>query len=153
MADDATVQDTTWPLTKFRFEVDFGNGLNSIPFQEVSGLETEAQVIEYRKGNSAAFSTVKMPGMKKYGNVTLRKGIFINDNTVWAWISGIQMSTMRRNTIVIKLLDEIGGVAMAWQLQNAWPTKVSGTDLKSDANEVAIETIELVHDGLTISNS
>ena len=57
-----------------------------------------------------------------------------------------------RLPITISLLDEAGGTTMVWTLTNAWPTKITGTDLKSDGNEVAIETIEIVHEGITIDN-
>ena len=63
------------------------------------------------------------------------------------------MNTIKRVTVVIRLLDEKGNPTMVWTLQNAWPTKVSGTDLKSDGNEVAVETLEIAHEGLTVANS
>ena len=63
------------------------------------------------------------------------------------------MNTIKRETVVIKLLDESGSPTMTWTLTNAWPTKITGTDLKSEANEVAVETLELAHEGLTIANS
>lgn len=122
-----------------------------IPFQEVSGLDTETQVIEYRKSSSPAYSTIKMPGIKKFGNVTLKRGVFVKDNAFWAWYSQITMNTIARTTVVIQLLDEKGAPTMTWTLANAWPTKVSSPTLKSDGNEVAIQTIELAHEGLTIA--
>jgi phage tail-like protein len=122
-------------------------------FQEVSGLDVEAQIIEYRHGNSPDFSTIKMPGIKKYGNVTLKKGIFKSDNKFWDWFNKIKMNTIERQSVVISLLDEAGSPTMVWTLKNAWPTKITGTDLKSDGNEVAVETVEIAHEGLTIANS
>lgn len=62
------------------------------------------------------------------------------------------MNTIQRRTILIKLLDETGKVTMQWQLNNAWPTKITSTDLKSDGNEVAVDTIEIAHEMLTITN-
>ncbi|NPE65219.1 phage tail protein, partial [Dickeya dadantii] len=120
-------------------------------FQEITGLDIEAQIIEYRAGNSPVFSTIKMPGIIKSGNVTLKKGIFVKDNNFYDWFSKIKMNTIARTAVTINLLDESGSPAMTWKLKNAWPTKVSGTDLKSDGNEVAIETIELAHEGLEVS--
>jgi phage tail-like protein len=153
MPDHEKTQGSTWPLPKFRFEVDLGMGLRSIQFQEVSGLDTESQVIEYRKNNSPLFSTQKMPGIAKYGNVTMKKGVFVNDNAFWDWHKQISMNTIQKRTIVIKLLDESGNATMQWQLSNAWPTKITSTDLKADGNEVAVDTIEISHESLTISNS
>lgn len=144
-------QDNVWPLPKFYFQVKLGD--KEVPFQEVSGLDIEAQVIEYRHGNSKEFSTIKMPGIKKTGNVTLKKGVFVKDNSFWDWFNKIKMNTIERQTVVISLLDEAGKPTMVWTLNNAWPTKITGTDMKSDGNEVAVETIELAHDGLSIANS
>jgi len=151
-ANDGNTEGTTWPLPKFRFEVDLGSELNSITFQEVSGLDVENQVIEYRKNNSPLFSTVKMPGLVKHGNITLKKGGFVNDNTFWNWHAQIKANTIEKRTVTIKLLDEDGKVTMQWQLNNAWPTKITSTDLNSNGNEVAVETIEIAHEQLTVKN-
>ncbi|HWZ22413.1 MAG TPA: phage tail protein [Cytophagaceae bacterium] len=154
MADDGSAQSqSVWPLPKFYFTVTLGSQDSSVSFQEVSGLETETQIIEYRHGDSKQFSTIKMPGIAKVGNVTLKKGIFVKDNNFFTWYANIKMNIIKRETVVIKLLDEAGNPTMTWTLANAWPTKVTGTDLKSDSNEVAVETIELAHEGLTIANS
>ena len=147
MAGEA--QDSNWPLPKFYFTVET-DSLSEATFQEVSGLDTEAQPIEYRHGNSPIFSTIKMPGLVKVSNITLKKGIFVNDNKFYDWYAKIKMNTILRETVVISLLDETGAPKMVWTLSNAWPTKVTGTDLKSDGNEVAVETLELAHEGLTI---
>lgn len=151
MADDGSAQSTNvWPMPKFHFEVKWDSEVMS--FQEVSGLDTEAQPIEYRHGDSPEFSTIKMPGIKKTGNVTMKKGVFKSDNKFWDWYSQIKMNTIKRIPVTISLLDEGGAPTMVWVLANAWPTKITGTDLKSDGNEVAIETIEIAHEGITISN-
>ncbi|MFT3795831.1 phage tail protein [Flavobacterium sp.] len=153
MADDGSAQGATWPLPKFRFEVDLGTELKSVAFQEISGLDAEMQIIEYRKSNSPLFSTEKMPGITKYGNVTMKRGVFKSDNTFWDWQAQISMNTIKRRVIVIRLLDEKGKVTMQWTLNNAWPTKITGTDLKSDGNEVAVDTIEIAHEQLTVTNA
>jgi len=152
MADGVSAKGATWPLPKFKFEVDLGTDLKGVGFQEVSGMDVENQVIEYRKSNSPLFSTEKMPGLVKYGNVTMKRGIFVNDNVFWDWHAEIKMNLIKRCTVLIKLLDEAGNVTMQWQLDNAWPTKISSTDLKSEGNEVAIDTLEIAHEKLTITN-
>ena len=149
---DGNMQDSPWPMPKFRFEVDLGTELKGIAFQEVSGMDVENQIIEYRASNSALFSTEKMPGIKKYGNVTMKRGVFVNDNTFWNWYTQIAMNIVKRTTVVIKLLDESGSLTMQWTLINAWPTKITGPNLKSDGNEVAIDTLEIAHEQLIISN-
>ncbi|MFD2914452.1 phage tail protein [Psychroserpens luteus] len=152
MSDDGSAQGAIWPLPKFRFEVDLGTELQGVSFQEVSGMDVENQIIEYRQSNSSLFSTEKMPGIVKYGNVTMKRGVFVNDNTFWDWHAEISMNTIKRRTVLIKLLDEQGKVTMQWQLNNAWPTKITSTDLKSDSNEVAVDTIEIAHEQLIITN-
>ncbi len=152
MADDGSAQSTTvWPIPKFHFQVKWDSEVMS--FQEVSGLDIEAQLIEYRHGDSPEFSTIKMPGIKKSGNVTMKKGVFKSDNKFWDWFSQIKMNTIKRLPVTISLLDETGSPTMVWTLANAWPIKITGTDLKSDGNDVAIESIEIAHEGLTIENS
>lgn len=71
MADDGSQQSSVWPLPKFYFQMKWDSEV--ILFQEVSGLDVEAQVIEYRSGDNPAFSTIKMPGIKKYANVTMNE--------------------------------------------------------------------------------
>jgi len=150
--DNGSVDGATWPMPKFRFEADFGAGLAGVAFQEVSGMDVDNQVTEYRQSNSPRFSTQKTPGIAKYGNITLKRGIFVNDNTFWNWHQQIKMNTITRRTVVIKLLDKNGKVTVQWNLFNAWPTKITSTDLKSDGNEVAIDTIEIAYERLTTSN-
>ncbi len=98
MADDGSVQSTSvWPLPKFYFSVKWGD--QAMSFQEVSGLDTEAQIIEYRHGDNPVFSTIKMPGIVKTGNVTMKKGVFLNDNKFWVWYNQIKMNTIKRLAI------------------------------------------------------
>lgn len=152
MADDGSAQSKdVWPLPKFHFQVKWDTTV--MRFQEVSGLDTETQSIEYRHGDNPVFSTMKMPGIKKFGNITMKKGIFKSDNKFWDWYNQIKMNTIKRVPVTISLLDEAGGATMTWTLANAWPTKITGTDLKADGNEVAIESIEIAHEGLTIANA
>jgi hypothetical protein len=80
-AAEAGAQGNPWPLSKFPFSVALADGGTEVAFQEVTGLDVEAAPIEYKTGNSQAFATIKMPGNVKYGNVTLKKGVFIKDNT------------------------------------------------------------------------
>ncbi|WP_218143917.1 phage tail protein [Nitrosomonas marina] len=137
-------------MPKFYFQVKWDSQVMS--FQEVSGLDIQSEEIKYRHGDSPEFSVIKMPGMKKVGNITMKKGVFKGDNKFWDWFTQIKMNTIKRLPVTISLLDEGGNATMVWTLTNAWPTKITGTDLKSEGNEVAIETIEIVHEGLTIAN-
>jgi phage tail-like protein len=150
MADDKAEQQI-WPPPKFYFSVRFGDDDKEAKFQEVSGLDSEAKPIEFRHGNSPIFAPIKMPGLGKVGNVTLRKGIFVGDAKFWAWYNEIKMNASKRRTVVINLLDETGTPKMAWTLNNAFPTKITGTDLKADGNDVAIESLELAYETIEVS--
>ena len=150
MADDGSAQSAAiWPLVKFSFQVKWDDA--EIIFQEVTGLSAETQVIEYRGGSSKTYSTVKMPGIKKYGNVTLKKGIFKGDKGLWDKFGLAKMNVYKRATILVSLLDEENAVAMSWTLLNAFACKITVTDMKSDSNEVAVETLELAHEGLALA--
>ncbi|MFT5253803.1 MAG: phage tail-like protein [Flavobacteriales bacterium] len=150
--EEGSAEDTTWPIPKFRFEVDLGIEIKGVEFQEVTGMEAENQIIENSKSNSPLFSTENMPGITKYGNITMKRGIFINDNTFWNWYNEINMNTIKRQTIIIKLLEEAGGVIMQWTLNNAWLTKITSTNLKNDGNEIVINSIEIAHQGIELTN-
>ncbi|WP_185205220.1 phage tail protein [Chryseobacterium sp. C3] len=141
----------TYPLVKFSFEVDWGG--TNIGFQEVSGLSIERDIIEYRQGASPDFSKIKMPGMAKFGNITLKRGTFKGDNDYFEWLQTVQMNTVERRSITISLLDENGAPAITWKVKNAFPLKLQSTDLKAEGNEVAIETLEIAHEGLTIEHN
>jgi phage tail-like protein len=152
MANEIPKQSVdVWPLPKFYFQVKWDT--NVMLFQEVSGLDIESTSIEYRHGDSPAFSVIKMPGIKKYGNITLKKGVLKSDNKFWDWFNQIKMNTVKRVPVTISLLDEAGNPTMVWTLLNAWPTKITGIDLKADGNEGAVESIEIAHEGLTIANT
>lgn len=145
-----------YPLPKFHFLVEWGSDFR-IGFTEVSGLDFETEVIEYREGNSKKYNKSKQPGLTKYSNITLKRGSFEGDFdffTEWQktyfFQEGNDTGSLYRRAVTIKLLNEKHEPIITWILENAWPSKVQSTDLKADANEVAIETMELVHEGLTI---
>ena len=96
------------------------------------------------------YSKVKMPGMQKYGSLTLKRGMFQSDNEFYDWWNTVKQTKIERRDITISLLNEEHEPVMTWKVKNAWPTKVQSTDLKADGNDVAIETLELAHEGLTM---
>ena len=150
-----------YPLPKFHFQVEWEdrNTIFRIGFTEVSGLDFETEVIEYREGSSTLYSKSKQPGLTKFSNITLKRGTFQGDYDfykLWRETYFFQESNKTgsryRRTVTIKLLNESHEPVITWKILNAWPSKVQSTDLKADANEVAIETMELVHEGLEIMN-
>ncbi len=139
-----------YPLPKFHFQVEWENAKeNDFSFTEVSGMDVETEMIEYRHGNSREYSKVKMPGMQKFSNITLKRGTFKGLGTYYEWYDTIALNTVDRRSVTIKLLNEEHQPVVVWRLKNAWPVKVQATDLKADGNEVAIETMEIAHEGLT----
>lgn len=139
-----------YPLPAFHFAVDWGG--ERVGFSEVSGLTQENQAIEYRDGSFPEYSAMKMPGLQKYSNVTLKRGILKSDNEFFAWLNTIKLNTIERRDLVIKLLNEEHEPVMVWKIHNAFPVKIEGPALKASGNEVAIESIEIAHEGLEIQN-
>ncbi|MGJ8667147.1 MAG: phage tail protein [Patiriisocius sp.] len=130
----AEQNDGAWPIPKFYFKVTFGSQDGAVVFNEVSGLDIEADVIEYRKSNSQMFATSKMPGLKKHGNVTLKKGVFVNDVNFKKWFESIDSDAVDYETVVIQLVDEFERPTMTWELNNALPIKMSGTGFNGNPN-------------------
>lgn len=141
---------TDYPIPKFHFQAEWG-GVR-IGFTEVSGLDAETEVIEYRDGASLEYSKRKIPGMQKFPNVTMKRGVFASDNDYFKWWNTVALNTVERRSVTISLLNEKHEPVMVWKVKNAWPAKIASTDLKADGNEIAIESIELAHDGLVIQN-
>lgn len=139
-----------YPLPKFHFRVEWGG--SRIGFTEVTGLNLETEVIEYRDGSSPEYNKIKMPGLRKFGNITLKRGTFANDNEYYAWFNTVNLNQIERRDITISLLNENHEPVVVWKVKNAFPIKIQSPDLKSDANEAAIESIEIAHEGLTIQN-
>ena len=139
-----------YPVSKFHYQVEWGG--SKIGFTEVTGLEVSTEVIEYRDGASREYHKIKMPGMQKFGNITMKRGTFIGDNEFYNWWNTVALNTIDRRNLIISLLNEKHEPVVVWKVKNAWPVKVQSTDLKADGNEVAIETIEVAHEGLTIQN-
>ena len=139
-----------YPLPKFHFLVDWAGA--RIGFTEVTGLTLETEVIEYREGNSPEYNKIKMPGLRKFGNITLKRGTFAGDNDYYKWFDTVKLNTIERRNITITLLNEEHQPVVTWKVKSAWPVKVQSPDLKSDANEAAIESIEIAHEGFSIDN-
>jgi phage tail-like protein len=144
--------DTIYPLPKFHFKVEV-DGLKA-NFTEVTGLTVETEAIEYRHGASPEYNKTKQPGLKKYGNITLKRGTFESDNDYFKWWDKTQAFEAKgekfRADVTITLLGEKDEPRVVWNVKQAWPTKVQSADLKADANEIAIESIELAHEGISI---
>ena len=94
-----------------------------------------------------------MPGLRKYNNITLKRGVIKADSYFFKWLSTVKLNTIERRDITISLLNESHDPVMVWKVLNAFPVKVEGPQLKAAGNEVAIESIEVAHEGLEVDNN
>ena len=137
-------RDDPYKGFNFRVEID---GVAIAAFSEVSGLESETEVIEYRTG--AESNTVrKLPGLTKHANIVLRRGL-TQDDELWNWRKTVVDGNVERRNGAIVLLDDDRADVLRWNFSQGWISKWTGPDLNAKANEVAIETIEIAHEGLT----
>ncbi len=150
--DDASAQsEALWPLPKFFFEVKWDKAI--IHFQEASGLHPEVQPPESRHGDETTFSWLRMPSAQKFGNVTMKRGVFTSDDQGRAWFNDMTMNAVKPVPVTISLIDEHGSAITVWTLANAWAAKITCADLKPEDHEVALDTLEIAHQGLTIAFS
>jgi len=134
------------PYGSFNFQLEI-DGITRAGFAECTGLNAEANVIEYREGNES-LTTRKLHGLIKYGNVTLKWGVS-QDPELFNWFKTVMDGDIdRKQTMSIVLLDEQRNESVRWNIRNAWPSKYVVPDLKANANEIAFETIELCHEGV-----
>ena len=136
------------PYLNFNFTVDIGVG-DELGFSEVEGLSGEIEVIEYREGADKVNTARKLPGLAKYPNVMLKRGI-TGRTDLFEWWKSVRDGQVQRRNVTITLLDEQRQPVLRWLLRNAWPVKLEGPALNATGNEVAIETLELAHEGLEI---
>lgn len=137
-----------YPVSAFHYQIE--SGMTRIGFTEVTGLNIELQTIDYREGSSLDYQVSKMPGIPQYSNITLKRGVFRSDNEFFQWLNTVKMNNIERRDITISLLNEEHEPVMVWKVREAWPCKVEGPSLNSTGNEVAVESIELCHEGLII---
>ena len=117
-------------------------------FTEASGLETEVSPVEYRNG-SEDITVRKIPGLKKFTNITLKRGI-TGDIDFWNWILNAMNGQVQRADGAVLLLDENRQETMRWNFTRGWPCKWTGPGLNAANNEIAMETLEICHEGLAI---
>lgn len=151
MANENNVEQgaQAWPVPQFHFSVEVSN-VGQMSCKEVSGLDVEMDVIEYRSGDMQGGTKGKIPGLRKCGDVTLKKVMFKNDQKLWDWIHQIKRNTVQYLSVIIDLLDESGSPVQRWKLTNAYPQKYTVEGLNADSSNVLMETIVLSHEGVTV---
>jgi len=137
-----------YPMPAYHFTVEWGG--TNISFAQVSGLDILVETTEYREGASPETQSVKMPGRSKFSNIVLKRGIKKGDTDFFKWINTHQLHTIERRDIVINLLDEQHQPVITWRVKNAFPVRYSGPLLSAQSSEIAMEELELAHEGLTL---
>lgn len=137
-----------YPVSVFHFQVEWGD--TRIGFTEVSGLDVEVQPIDYREGSAPEYQVTKMPGIPQYTNITLKRGMYRSDNGFFQWLNTVRLNQIERRDITISLLNEDHEPIVVWKVRECFPCKVQGPSLNSTGNEVAVESIELCHEGLIV---
>lgn len=143
---------TVYPMTTLHFAVSWGDEQQTTNFSEVSGLTMEAEVVEYRGGADPQFSTHKQPGLRKFSNVTLKRGIAPREagNGLFAWYDSVSVGKVDRRDVTISLLNEEHAPVMTWKVKEAWPVKLEGPGLKSTGTDIAVESVEFANEGIAI---
>jgi len=136
-------------INRYNFTADWGG--SRIGFTEISGLDIEIEAVITRDGSSPVDSGRKIPGIRKFSNIILKRGIAKNDNDFFNWINTKSIGNIERRNITIKLLNEDHEPIFIWMIKNAFPVKYSGPILISNDSEIALETLELTHEGLTVT--
>ncbi|HSI12967.1 MAG TPA: phage tail protein [Chthoniobacter sp.] len=135
------------PYKNHRFLVEI-DGIVQAGFREVTISDSTQDAIEYREGNEPA-TVRKIPGLIKHANVTLKWGI-TDSADLFKWREQVESGATKkaRRNMAIEVLDDEGKTAARWEISGAWPTKYTAPTLNATANEIAIETIEIAHEGI-----
>lgn len=140
------VGDRKDPYRGYNFLVEL-DGVERASFRECSGLDTSQDPIDYREGTDS-FTTRRLPGLVKYSNIILKWGI-TDDTELWDWRQSAMDGKVERKNGSIVLLDDTGAEALRWNFREGWPSKWTGPTFNATGNEVAIETLEIVHEGVS----
>jgi phage tail-like protein len=138
------------PLLGFTFRLDIGGSVTGF-FTECSGIGSENEIAEHKVVDDNGHElVVKIPGRLKWGDVTLKRGI-TSDMQIWDWRQLVVEGKVQdaRKNCSIHMLDREYQDVTTWNFTNAWPSKVTGPTIKSDSNEIGLEEMVLVHDGMT----
>ena len=136
------------PYRTFNFQLVIDNVPRGA-FSEASGLTAEGDAVDYREGTDPQQNVRKLPGLRKYSNITLKRG-YTQDGSLWDWYNKIANGEPDRRDVTIVLMNEARQPVLQWHAENAWVNKIEGPSFKAAGNEIAMETVELVHEGLTM---
>lgn len=136
------------PYRSFNFQLQI-DGIPLGGFSEASGLTAEGDAVDYREGTDMQSNVRKLVGLRKYANIMLKRG-YTQDKSLWLWYMAIVNGTPDRRNVTIVLMNEAHQPVLRWHVENAWVNKIEGPTFKAAGNEIAMESVEIVHEGLTI---
>jgi phage tail-like protein len=146
MANDQRID----PFRAYNFVLEIDNIARGA-FSEVGGLTAEGDSVDYREGSDVQSNVRKLIGMRKYTNLTLKRG-YTPDKSLWQWYTNIVNGVADRRNVTITLMNERREPVLRWHAENAWINKIEGPSFKASGNDVAMESLELVHEGLTLES-
>jgi phage tail-like protein len=138
------------PYRAFNFVLEIDNVARGA-FSEVGGLTAEGDSVDYREGSDLQSNVRKLMGLRKYANLTLKRG-WTQDKSLWDWYTNVMNGEPDRRNVTIVLMNERREPVLRWHAENAWINKIEGPSLKASSNDVAMESVELVHEGLTLES-
>ena len=136
------------PMSGYNFRVEI-DGITRAGFKDCSGLEASQEAGTYREGTDRGLTMRKIPGLITYGDITLSRGI-TTDSELWTWRRTIMGGLPDRRNLSIVVMNDQGEDVIRWNVRNAWPTKWTGPSLDASSDEVAVETLELTHEGFEV---
>jgi len=148
---------TSYPLPVYNFRVEIGP--DAVAFTEVSGLSIGYETITFKESQVASGipgpRVVHMPAQAKPSTVTLRKGVARTSSVanLYRWIKGVTLNQVEKKDVFVRLCDEAGSPVLSWKVSNAFPVKLDAPTFNAESNEVAVETMELMADGVMIEEA
>jgi phage tail-like protein len=136
------------PFRVFRFRVEI-DGISVMAFSEAGGLNVEGGPVEYREGTDKELHVRKLPGLRKYADITLKRGKTEGDKEMFTWYTNIANGVDDRRDGTITLMNEAGQDVMRWHFEKGWVDKIEGPSLNATGNEVAYESVTICHEKLT----
>jgi len=143
-----TIANTHDPYSGYNFWVEW-DGIVHAGFKECSGLTATRKAGMYWEGTDKSLGQRQIPGLNSYGNISLKRGVTDNQE-LWKWHKNLQDGVTDRRNVSIILANDKGEEKQRWNLENCWPTVWNAPSFNAASDEVAIETLELVHEGITV---
>jgi phage tail-like protein len=136
------------PFGGYNFAVEL-DGITRMGFKECSGLDSSSEVSKYREGTDPTLAQRQIPGLLTFSNITLKRGI-TDDHALYDWRDAIMKGTPLRRSISIILRDDQGQEKIRWNIKDCFAVKWTGPTLDAASNAMAIETLELAHEGIEV---